>query len=126
MKKFLPLTLAVVTFGLAAAFAVPQPAQAASGAHGAKAPGMRMKKMADALGLTEAQKAQMKPILLSARQQAMALRADTTLMPQVRQAKMKDLRKSTRQQMMAVLTPAQREKMKVLRSQQRAAKGPKA
>ena len=125
MKKFLPLTLAAVTFGLAA-IALPPLAQAAPGAHAAKAPGARMQKLADALGLTDAQKAQMKPIVQSTGKQAKAIQADTSLTPEAKKAKMMDLRKSMNKQMMAILTPDQRQKLKAMRQQQRAAKAPKA
>ena len=123
MKNFLPLTLAAVTLGLAASLVVPNPTQAAPGAHPAKAPGARMQKMADALGLSDAQKAQMKPIRQNAMQQMRALRVDTKLTPQAKMDKMKDIGKSVNKQMMAILTPAQREKLKAMRQQQRAAKG---
>ena len=82
--------------------------------------------MADALGLTDAQKAQMKPIRQSAMQQMRALQADTKLTPQAKMDKMKEIGKNTNKQMMAILTPAQREKVKAMRQQQRAAKAPKA
>jgi Spy/CpxP family protein refolding chaperone len=126
MKKFLPLTLAAVTLGLAAALA--PPAQAAPGAHPAQADGQRgarMQKLADYLGLSDAQKARMKPLLQSAGQQARAIQGNASLTPQAKQAKMMGLSQSMNQQMMAVLTPAQREKLKAMR-QQRAAKGGKA
>lgn len=123
MKKFLLLTLAAVTLGLAASLVVPNPTQAAPGAHPAKAPGARMQKMADALGLSDAQKAQMKPIRQNAMQQMRALQVDTKLTPQAKMDKMKDIGKSVNKQMMAILTPAQREKLKAMRQQQRAAKG---
>jgi len=123
MKNFLPLTLAAVTLGLAASLVVPNPTQAAPGAHPAKAPGARMQKMADALGLSDAQKAQMKPIRQNAMQQMRALQVDTKLTPQAKMDKMKDIGKSVNKQMMAILTPAQREKLKAMRQQQRAAKG---
>ena len=122
MKKFLPFTLAAITLGLAASLVVPNPTQAAPGAHPAKAPGARMQKMADALGLSDAQKAQMKPIRQNAMQQMRALQVDTKLTPQAKMDKMKDIGKSANKQMMAILTPAQREKLKAMR-QQRAAKG---
>ena len=123
MKKFLPFTLAAITLGLAASLVVPNPTQAAPGAHPAKAPGARMQKMADALGLSDAQKAQMKPIRQNAMQQMRALQVDTKLTPQAKMDKMKDIGKSVNKQMMAIPTPAQREKLKAMRQQQRAAKG---
>ena len=123
MKNFLPLTLAAVTLGRAASFVVPNPTQAAPGAHPAKAPGARMQKLAADLGLSDAQKAQMKPIRQNAMQQMRALQVDTKLTPQAKMDKMKDIGKSANKQMMAILTPAQREKLKAMRQQQRAAKG---
>ena len=123
MKNFLPLTLAAVTLGLAASFVVPNPTQAAPGAHPAKASGARMQKLAADLGLSDAQKAQMKPIRQNAMQQMRALQVDTKLTPQAKMDKMKDIGKSANKQMMAILTPAQREKLKAMRQQQRAAKG---
>ena len=123
--KLSPITLAAVTLGLAAAIVVPNTVQAAPGTNPAKAPSGRMQKMADALGLTDAQKAQMKPILMSAMQQRKALQADTKLTPQAKMDKMKEIGKTSNKQMMAILTPTQREKLKAMRQQQRAAKGVK-
>jgi Spy/CpxP family protein refolding chaperone len=129
MKKLLPITLAVVALGLAATLTPPTFAQFAQGGRLGRAHGQgggRMQKLANDLGLSDAQKAQLKPILQSAGQQAKAIKADTSLTPEARKAKMKDLRKSTNQQMMAILTPDQRQKLKAMRRQQRAAKGAKA
>ena len=84
--------------------------------------GGRMKMMADELGLTDAQKAKMQPILMSSRQQMMALRANTTLTPAARMAKMQSMRKTMMTQMMAILTPAQRTKLKAMRQEQRQAR----
>ncbi len=83
--------------------------------------GGRMKMMADQLGLTDAQKAKMQPIMMSSRQQMMALRTNTTLAPAARMAKMQSLQKATNTQMMAILTPAQRTKLKSMRQEQRQA-----
>lgn len=86
--------------------------------HGMRGGG-RMKMMADQLGLTDAQKAKMQPIMMSQRQQMMALRTSTTLTPAARMAKMQSIRKASTMQMMAILTPAQRIKMKAMRQQPR-------
>ena len=83
--------------------------------------GGRMQRMADELGLTAAQKAKMKPILMSRRRQMMALRANTTLPQAARLAKMQSMRKSMTAQMMAILTPAQRTKLQAMRLEQRQA-----
>lgn len=85
--------------------------------------GGRMKMMADQLGLTDAQKAKMQPILMSSRQQMMALRTNATLTPAVRMAKMQSMRKAMNAQMMAILTPAQRTKLKAMRMEQHQARG---
>jgi len=114
--KFLPITLAAVTLGLAAASVVPAFAQAAPGAPG-RAPGMRMNKVADALGLSDAQKARMQQIAMGARKEAQAMQANTLLTPQAKQAKMMSLRTSATKQMMMVLTPAQRQKVKAMHQQ---------
>lgn len=78
-----------------------------------------MQKMADKLGLTDAQKAQMKSIALNARTQMKTLHTPGTPPSADMQAKMMAIRKSTRAQMMAVLTPAQREQMKQQMKQMR-------
>lgn len=83
------------------------------GMHG----GGRMRMMGDELGLTDAQKAKMQPILMSARQQMMALRTNTTLTPAARMAKMESMRKTMMTQMTAILTPAQRTKLKAMQQQ---------
>ncbi len=109
-------TLAVAALGLAAAVAAPTFAQTPTPpGQGRRHGGGRLQKLAESLGLSDAQKAQLRPILQSARQQTKAIQADTTLTPGARQAKMKSLRHSTRRQMLAILTPAQRQKLKTMR-----------
>lgn len=110
-----------VLAALSLAFAAPLLSTPALAAHGQKA-GKRLQKLATELNLTDAQKAQIKPILMSSRQQAKALKNDTTLSPEDRKAKMKELRKSTNMQIMAVLTPDQRTTLKSIRQANRAAK----
>lgn len=117
MKKFLA---PAVTLGLAAALAAPTLVQAAPTAPLSQAPGQgggRMQKMAAALGITEAQKAQMKPLIMSAGQQARAIQMNSSLTPQAKQAKLMDLSRSMNQRMMAILTPTQRQKLKAMRQQ---------
>lgn len=77
--------------------------------------GGRMKMMTDQLGLTDAQKAKMQPIMMSSRQQMMSLRSNTTMTPAARMTKMQSIRKASTMQMMAILTPAQRTKLKAMR-----------
>ena len=84
------------------------------GMHG----GGRMRMMGDELGLTDAQKAKMQPILMGSRQQMMALRSNTTLTPAARMAKMQSMRKTMMTKVMAILTPAQRTKLKSMQQAQ--------
>jgi Spy/CpxP family protein refolding chaperone len=113
MKTF---TLALATLGLAvAAPTFAQIPTRTAPAQGHRHGGGRLQKLAAHLGLSDAQKAQLRPILQSARQQTKAIRADATLTPAARQAKMKDLHRSTRRQMLAILTPEQRQKLKTMR-----------
>ena len=125
MQKPTLFALAALSLALAAPL-VPSFAQTAPPTPPMHSPhgggGGRLKKMAEKLGLSDAQKAQMKPILMSNRQQMRAIQADTTLTPDAKTAKIKALRKSTRQQTMAVLTPDQRAKLKSMRQAKRAAK----
>ena len=69
---------------LGAALALPTLAQTGNG--GGATPGQhrgmgQLKKLADYLGLTDDQKAQIKPIMKSQAEQVKAVRADTTLSP---------------------------------------------
>ncbi len=122
MKKPIVAVLAAVALSALVVTAVPNFAQAAPG-QGHRGAGMKkMQKMADALGLTDAQKAQMKPILQSARQQGKAIHDNASLTPEAKKAQMKELRKSTMHQLKAILTPDQVAKMKAMRQQKKAEK----
>lgn len=117
MKKLMIASLATIALSAlttvaATSFVLAGPAQA--GAHR----GEGMKKLADYLGLTDAQKAQMKPIIQSARQQGRAIKEDTSLTPEAKKAKLKDLHKSTMDQLKSILTPEQIAKLKALRQHQ--------
>ena len=114
MLNFRPsalLTLAALSLALAAplapAFAqAPPPALPMHGPHGGQRP--------NPLGITDAQKARMRPIFMNAGRQYQALQANTSLTPAARMAKMQALQRSTQMQMMAILTPAQRTKVKAM------------
>ena len=120
MQKPNFFVLAALSLALAAPL-LSTPALAAHGAHGQKA-NKRLQKMADELNLTDAQKAQMRPVLQNAQQQSKAIKDDATLTPEDRKAKLKEMRKSTRQQTMAILTPDQQAKLKSIRQAKRQAK----
>jgi len=75
------------------------------------------------LNLTDDQKAKLKSLHESVRQQAQALRNDTTLSAEEKRAKIRSLRESTRQQFQSVLTPEQQEQMKAARENHRGRHG---
>ena len=106
------LSLAALSLALAAPFA-PAFAQAPSPMmHGPAS--TQSRRMADPLGLTDAQKTRIRPIFMNAGRQMQALQINTTLSPAARMAKMQALQRSTQMQMMAVLTPAQLAKVKAM------------
>lgn len=72
-------------------------------------------RMADELGLSADQRAQMKTIAAQEKSERDALKADTTLSPEDRRAKGMALRKKYRDQRQAVLTPEQRTKADAMR-----------
>ena len=124
MKKPILAALAALTLSFAV-FTTSHIAQAASGAPGHHGGG-KLKKLSNELELTDAQKAQLRPILMGAHQQAEAIKGDTTLTPEARKTKMRELGRSTRQQMQAILTPEQREKLKAIRQEHHEQNRPKA
>jgi Spy/CpxP family protein refolding chaperone len=73
--------------------------------------------MAQQLNLNDQQKTQIQGIFQTQRQQAQAIRQDTSLTPEQKQEKLKALRASTHQQVEGVLTPEQQQQMKQLRAQ---------
>lgn len=82
-----------------------------------------MGKMAATLGLTDAQKAQMKPVFQSGRDQVKAVKADTSLSPEDRKSKLKAIRKSTLSQISPMLTPDQKLKLAAMRHHHKNALG---
>lgn len=94
------------------------------GKHGR--PGERLRVMAEKLGLTEEQKAQIKPILKEEMQALKALRDDTTLTREARWAKAREIRESYLPRIRAVLTPEQQVKLDEMRAKrEQMRKGPK-
>lgn len=79
----------------------------------------RGQKFAEALNLTPDQKEALKSIRENERQQAQAIKNDSSLTAEQKKAKFKELRKSSHEQMMAKLTPEQQEKFKELRKEHR-------
>jgi len=81
--------------------------------------GERGAKFAEALNLNDQQKAELKSIRDNERQQAQAIKNDTSLTADQKKAKFKELRKSSHEQMMAKLTPEQQQKFKEMRKDHR-------
>ena len=81
--------------------------------------GDRGEKLAQELNLTPEQKADLKSIRENERQQAKAIKNDSSLTADQKKAKFKDLRKSSHEQMMAKLTPDQQKKFKEMRKEHR-------
>ena len=67
------------------------------------------------LNLTDDQRAKIQPILQSSRQQAQAVRNDTTLTPEQKQAKIRDIHQGTMTQMNSLLTPEQQQQWQQMR-----------
>ena len=79
----------------------------------------RGEKFAEALNLTPEQKADLKSIRDNEKQQAQAIKNDSSLTADQKKAKFKELRKSSHEQMMAKLTPDQQQKFKEMRKEHR-------
>jgi Spy/CpxP family protein refolding chaperone len=79
----------------------------------------RGEKFAEALNLTPEQKADLKSIRDNEKQQAQAIKNDSSLTADQKKAKLKELRKDGHQQMMAKLTPEQQQKFKEMRKENR-------
>ncbi|MCM8759923.1 MAG: hypothetical protein NC906_09170 [Candidatus Omnitrophica bacterium] len=71
------------------------------------------------LNLTEEQKAKIREIQKSRREQLSALQQDTTLSQEQKREKMRQIMESTQKQMDEVLTPEQRQQMEKLREEMR-------
>ena len=110
MKKLIPAALLALSLALAPTFAHAKAGAHAIGAH-AGHHGGKLGKMAARLGLTDAQKAQLKPMMKAQHQQAKAIKADTSLTPEARKSQLKALRQTTRRQMLPILTADQKAKL---------------
>jgi protein CpxP len=114
------LAFGPVAFALDASSPAPSASSDASNAAPAGGPpsggghrhGERLQKLAEELGLTDAQKEQLKPIFKSEFEQMKALKDDTTTDPAAKKEKMKTIHQSTMEQIKGILTPEQLEKMK--------------
>ncbi len=126
MNKTIWAAAGLFTLGLTAAVSQPTLAQTsptAFAAHkGGHPGGGRLAKLAQSLGLTNDQKAQLKPLLKSEAEQVRDIRQNTKLSPEEQRERIKEVRKDTRPQILAILTPEQRAKLKELRHEHRDSK----
>jgi Spy/CpxP family protein refolding chaperone len=76
----------------------------------------RMKKVAEELGLTEDQKAKIKPIMQAQREKMQAVRANTSLAPEAMRAQMKQIMQDTQSQIRPILTADQIKKWDAMRA----------
>lgn len=76
-----------------------------------------MKMLAEKLGLTDDQKAKIKPIVEDEMQQARAVREDESLDREARWQKFQEIRKAHNAQIRALLTPDQQKKLDEMREQ---------
>lgn len=126
MKSPIKLTVAALALGLAIPSSraqdtgTPPPPPPPAGEHGGdhKGPrGDRFKMLCEKLGLTEDQKAKLKPILEDERKAMGALREDNSLDRPTRRAKMQEIRKAHGEQIRALLTPDQQKTFDELRKE---------
>ena len=73
--------------------------------------GEMLEKIVHALDLTDAQKAEIKPVIEEKRAQLAALRKNESLSRQEKVAEFKEIMQSLRQQLKGILTPAQQQKL---------------
>jgi Spy/CpxP family protein refolding chaperone len=85
--------------------------------------GKRMGFMARQLNLTDAQKAQLKPMFEQQREKMQALKANTSLSQEQKQAQAKEIRAEGRKQFLSVLTPEQQQKLREMRARHGEGKG---
>jgi len=79
----------------------------------------RLDKLAQELNLTDAQKAQIKPILESEKSHIKSVRADKSLTKDQMKQKLVAIMKDSRAQILPILTAAQREQLKNIRAKAR-------
>ncbi len=116
MRKLIIVALAALVVGSTLALTPPSLAGAKkAGAGAGQHAGKRLAKLAGALNLTAAQKAQIRPIVADAARKVRSLRQNTTLSPEARKAQMKAIRKDSMARIAAILTPEQKAKLIAMR-----------
>jgi len=77
----------------------------------------KLQQISTELNLTDAQKAQIKPILQSEIQELKTVKDDTSMSPDQKQAKVKDIRSNYKSQISSILTPEQQKKLAAMRDE---------
>jgi protein CpxP len=123
MMKF--LGLAAVAISIVAFAGQPTLAQGKPGkaAKAAKTHEGHLGKQLAELNLTDAQKSQIKPILMDHHKAVQAIREDSKLTADEKKTKVKDLGKDAHEKILAILTPEQKDKLKALHHKGKDAKG---
>lgn len=84
-----------------------------------------MKMLTEKLSLTEAQQAQLKPILAEQKKEMDAVRADTSLEKDAKWAKAAEILKAYQPKIRAILTPDQQKKFDEMKDEMRGMGGPR-
>lgn len=111
--KALKLVLLALTF--ASSIALPVMNAQEGPKAGKQGKGDRVKMMSEELGLSEAQIAQIKPIMADEAKALKALQDDTSLAQDAKRGKMREIRQAHSAKIRAVLTPEQQAKFDAMR-----------
>lgn len=125
MKKIVLFAAALLALGPAAVCVSPAWAgqtQSATQQNAHHRKGARMQRLAQELGLTDAQKTQIKTIMQNTRQQAQSIHKNSALSADQKKEQMQALHKSMRKQVAGVLTKEQKAKWQAIRQEHRAQK----
>ena len=124
--RFALLTLSLSAAGFASSALAQDNAPAGSSSassgmsrHGAPDPQKQAARLAQRLGLSDAQSSKILAILQSRQQQSQALRSDSSLSSQDRREKMRSIQQDSDTQINAVLTPAQQTQYANMKQQMR-------
>ncbi len=124
MKRILsplPIIIAAVVATSALSFAADDKPKRPEGAAN-RAPGERLKALAEKLSLTDEQKDKLKDIFAKNMDKLKAIREDSALSAEDKRAKLMEIRKGEMEELRAILTPEQQEKMKEMRAKRGEAK----
>ena len=108
------------TVVLGGAFSVKMASAGPEGGHGGPGMAQRFEHMASVLGLSDAQKTQVKSVFEGVKPRIEAIKNDTKLSREQKHEQIKPIFQSARQQVEAILTPEQRAKLQELQAKRQA------